>query len=153
VKVEKYCPTLLCADLLFWLLVLVVDVCVSVELRPEYVGRIPNQLYRVHVACDMYKIVVGQKPNYFSRLINLEWLSLSDITTPSLVVYLINEVRQGSDLRSVYLSRCANSTSTEIETFSDHVRDVYTLNLHNCTGKSKVDCCVVLWTEHWADHL
>ena len=24
-----------------------------VELRPEYVGRIPNQKFRVHVACDM----------------------------------------------------------------------------------------------------
>merc|ERR1711871_222743 len=37
-----------------------------VELRPEYVGRIPNQKNRVDVAADIYKIVVSERPNYFS---------------------------------------------------------------------------------------
>ncbi len=104
-----------------------------VELRPEYVGRIPNQKKRVAVASDMYKLVVSVKPNFFSRLINLEWLSSDEVVTASLIVYLINEVRQGADLRAVDLSRCSESTPAELELFSDHVRDVYSLNLKKCT--------------------
>ena len=57
-----------------------------VELRPEYVGRIPNQKNRVDVAADIYKIVVSERPNYFSRLINMEWLSLPNVRTSSLIV-------------------------------------------------------------------
>ena len=57
-----------------------------VELRPEYVGRIPNQKNRVDVAADIYKIVVSERPNYFSRLINMEWLSLPSVKTSSLIV-------------------------------------------------------------------
>ena len=104
-----------------------------VELRPEYVGRIPNQKARVAVASDMYKLVVSEKPNFFSRLIDLEWLSSEEVQTASLIVYIINEVRQGADLRTVDLSRCSDATPTEIELFSDHVRDVYTLILKSCT--------------------
>ena len=104
-----------------------------VELRPEYIGRIPNQKKRVSVASDIYKLVVSEKPNFFSRLINLEWLSESGIQTASLIVYIINEVRQGADLRTVDLSRCSDATPIEIEIFSDHVRDVYTLILKSCT--------------------
>jgi hypothetical protein len=59
-----------------------------VELRPEYIGRIPNQRNRVDVAADIYKIVVSERPNYFSRLIDMKWLSLPNVQTSSLIVYV-----------------------------------------------------------------
>ena len=47
--------------------------------------------------------------------------------------YIVNEVRQGADLRKVDLSRAHDCSSDEIAIFSDHVRDVYSLCLKGCS--------------------
>ena len=47
--------------------------------------------------------------------------------------YIVNEVRQGADLRKVDLSRAHDCSPEEITIFSDHVRDVYSLCLKRCS--------------------
>ncbi len=103
-----------------------------VELRAQYVGRIPNQQARCAVAAEIYRIVVGERPHYFSRLIDLKWLSDPSVQTAALIVYIVNEVRLGADLRSVDLSRASAASPEEIAQFSDNVRDVNILCLRGC---------------------
>ena len=51
---------------------------------------------RIEVAAEVYKTVVHERPNYFSRVIDLKWLY--EVGTPEMVVYLVNEVKEGADL-------------------------------------------------------
>ena len=85
---------------------------------------------RIQVAADVYRTVVKERPNFFSRVIDLQWLF--EIKTPAMVVYLVNEVKDGADLRDVDLSVAPNATCDEMERLSDYVRDVMNLSLVNC---------------------
>jgi hypothetical protein len=85
---------------------------------------------RIEVAAEVYKTVVHERPNYFSRVIDLKWLY--EVGTPEMVVYLVNEVKEGADLRDVDLSVSPSVTCAEMERFSDYVRDVMRLSLLNC---------------------
>ena len=86
--------------------------------------------YRIQVAADVYKVVVNERPHFFSRVINLQWLY--EVGTPEMVVYIVNEVKDGADLREVDLSVAPDVTGEEMERLSDYVRDMMNLSLYGC---------------------
>ena len=86
--------------------------------------------YRIRVAADVYKVVVNERPHFFSRVINLQWLY--EVSTPEMVVYIVNEVKDGADLREVDLSVAPDVTGEEMERLSDYVRDMMDLSLYGC---------------------
>ena len=68
--------------------------------------------HRIGVAADVYRVVVKERP-HFNRVINLEWLY--EVETPEMIVYIVNEVKDGADLREVDLSVAPNVTGEEME--------------------------------------
>ena len=86
--------------------------------------------HRIGVAADVYKVVVKERPHFFSRVINLEWLY--EVETPEMIVYIVNEVKDGADLREVDLSVAPDVTGEEMERLADYVRDMMNLSLYNC---------------------